>query len=109
MILVNRAYSEVTPESAEDGDISDSGMIAENAEYTFRELVAMLKDHPQASCHPARGDVFEWYSSGWHIDDYATGTEREETVHYSMSNPARNAKYWKLAAIAAGIAKQPAR
>lgn len=105
MILINRTYSETTPESAEDGDYSDSGFIVEDVAYGFRELVALLKSHPEASCSPADGSEFEWYSTGFYTDDYTYGTEREESVHYSRNNAPRSAKYWRLAAIAAGIVK----
>jgi hypothetical protein len=106
MILITRAYSETTPESAAEGEHSDAGIIAEDVPYTFRELVDLLKSHPECSAHPFRGSTSEWFSTGAYVDDYSTGTEREETVHYSRKNPAHSARYWKLAAIAAGIAKR---
>ena len=106
MILVNICYQYITPESAEDGEFSDSFMYAENAEYSFRELVQALKRvYNQASCSPASGSIFEWYETGFDIIDYRTGEEENKTIHYSRDNPARKAKYWKKAAIAAGIVK----
>lgn len=104
-ILIHRAFSEITPESAEHGDHSATGLIAENEHCTFRELVHYLREHPQCSCSPCRGDTCEWFSTGPYTSDYSTGTEREETIHYSRDNPPRMAKYWRKAAIAAGIAK----
>ena len=103
MILINRTYSEVTPESSEDGEFSDSGFIAENEECTFRELVAYMREHSESSCSPACGATYEWYSSGFDIEDYVTGAERQTSIHYSADNPARKAKYWKLAAQFADI------
>lgn len=105
MILVNRAFSEVTPESAEAGDISECGMIRENEEYTFRELVRAMREHPQPSAWRATGDTSEWLSTGYGVSDYGTGTERGETLHYSCDNPPRNAKYWRWAMRAAGVLK----
>lgn len=105
MILIHRTYSETTPDSVDNGEHSDSGSIAEDVAYGFRELVDLLKSHPEASCWPAKGSTFEAYSTGFYTDDYATGTEREEAVHYSRANPERCAKYWRRAAIAAGIVK----
>jgi hypothetical protein len=106
MILVNRAYSEMAPESAEDGEFSDTGLIAENSEYGFRELVDAMREHSQCSTSHPTGDPADWLSTGFYTADYGTGTEREETLHYSCDNPPRNAKYWRLAMIAAGIAKR---
>ena len=106
MILITRAFSEVTPESAIEGEFSDYGIIAENVKYTFRELVELLGQHGEASSWPPSGNVSESYSTGYYTTDYATATEREESVHYSRENPERNAKYWRKAAIAAGIVKR---
>lgn len=105
MLLINRCYSETTPESADDGDFSDAGFITENEEVTFRELVQLLKTHPDSSSMPARGDVGEWYGTGFSVSDYGTMTEREETIHYSRDNPPQLAKYWRKAACAAGIVR----
>lgn len=103
MLKINRAYSEITPESAEVGECSDAGMSAANAEYTFRELVDLLRQHPQCSCSPTRGATFEWFSTGYCTDDYTTGKEREETVHFSRDNAPHAARYWRLAVKAAGL------
>ena len=102
-ILIHRTYSEVTPESAENGETSDSGFIIENEPCTFRELVDYFDTHREPSCAPARGDTDEWYSSGYEVQDYSTGEERETTIHYSRKNPARMEKYWRKAAIVAGV------
>lgn len=104
-ILIHRTYSEVTPESAEHGDTSDSGFIIEDEPCTFRELVEYMETHSEASNGRPTGDIFEWYSTGYYVEDYSTGTEREECLHYSKANPSRMEKYWRLAAIAAGIVK----
>lgn len=105
MILINKCFSEVTPESAELGEPSDSGFEWENAECTFKELVQYLREHNIASCMPAGGNTCEWYGTGYNIEDYETMTERETTIHFSRSNPPYKAKYWKLAAQCAGIVK----
>ena len=105
MILVSKTYSETTPESVDDCELSDSGFVFENSEYTFRELVRLMRDYREPSCYPANGSTHEWYSSGWNIYDYRTMTEREESIHFSHNNPPHNARYWKLAAKAAGIVK----
>lgn len=106
MILINRTYSEITPESAEDGEVSDRGFICENAEYSFKELVRLLRDCTEASVSPCVDpSPFTWFSTGYQTEDYRTGTEREECVHYSRDNPPRSLKYWAKAARAAGVCK----
>lgn len=104
-LLISRTYSEVTPESAEDGDFSDTGFVYKDNEFTFRELVRELRDccHLSAS-HPGdRSNV--WASTGFSTSDYSTGTEREESVHFSRSNHPRMIKYWRKALKAAGLIK----
>lgn len=104
-LLISRTYSEVTPESAEDGDFSDTGLVYENTEFTFRELVRELRDCSQLSAsHP--GDCWHvWASTGFFTSDYSTGTEREESVHFSRDNDHRLVKYWRKALKAAGLIK----
>ena len=106
-ILISRCYSEVTPESAAEGEHSDSGFLGECEEVSFRELVGILKHHPVPSCYPPTGDYREWYASHSEVIDYATGTERECTVHFHHTNDPRTRRYWKLAAQAAGILRNP--
>lgn len=105
MILIHKTFSEVTPESAENGELSDSGFIWENAECTFKELVKLMREHPEPSCNPCQGYTFQWFSSGFSIEDYSTCAERETSIHYSRDNPEKNAKYWSKAARAAGLVK----
>lgn len=104
-LLISRTYSEVTPESAKDGDFSETGFVYENTEFTFRELVRELLDCCQISAsHP--GDCANvWASTGFSTSDYSTGTEREESVHFSRSNSPRLLKYWRKAIKAAGLIK----
>jgi hypothetical protein len=103
MILINKTYSECTPESAENGELSDSGFIWEDAECTFRELVGYFREHTECSDYPAHSGA--WFSSGFSVDDYGTGLESETAIHFSRSNPAYKAKYWALAAKCAGVIK----
>ena len=94
MLLINKFFSEVTPESAEDGELSDSGTLAENVPYTFRELIDLLREHSNPSCSHGRVSILTWFSTGFRVDDYATGTECEQSIHYSRDNLPRSAKYW---------------
>lgn len=92
--LVSKTYSQVTPESAEDGDFSDCGFVWEDVPYTFRELVELL-------------DSREWsfdgssISNGWNIIDYATMSEEEEQLHVKCPT-ARHARYFEKALKLAG-------
>jgi len=91
-ILVTRCYSEITPESAADGDVSDYGLVYAHQAMTFRELVEEIW---QGGFMLERGA--DWLSTGYSVEDYRTGTAREETLHYSMTNPTRMEKYFWLA------------
>lgn len=107
MILITKCYSEVTPESAELGELSDSGVDFEDAPFGFRELVDYMQSNGFVECSisPCSGSTCEWVSTGYSIDDYRTMTEIEYSLHYSNKNPQRNAKYWRMALKAAGIIK----
>ncbi len=98
-ILISKTFSEITPESAEDGDFSRTGFVSEEEKVTFSELVDLMKDHSQASNWPDQMDINTWYSTGFYTSDYRTATEMEECIHFSHKNTANAAKYWKLARI----------
>lgn len=106
MILINRTFQEVTPESAEHGEPSDSGFIVENEPYTFRELVDALRTHSEPSDYPCCGDANTWFSTPTSSDpdDFETGMVRTESIHFSRANPPHAERYWRLAAVAAGVA-----
>lgn len=104
-VLINRTFDETTPESAANGEWSNSGFIAENEVCTFRELVAHMKSHRECSCGPASADWNAWFSSGFEIEDYGTMTERQTSIHLSRDNKEHALRYWRLAAIVAGNIK----
>lgn len=106
MLLINKTYEVVTPESAEDGEISESGFDQEDAPYTFRELVSAMRCHYEPSCWPVGNSApaHVWFTSGADID-FVDGSETRTSIHFSRSNPARKARYWIKAARAAGIVK----
>lgn len=99
-IIINRTYSEVTPESSEEGDFSDNGFISEAEEVSFSELVSLMREHRQPS-NSRNNDINTWYSTGFYTSDYSTATEREECIHFSRNNTKNAEKYWKLARIIA--------
>ena len=103
MILISKTYTQITPESAECGDTADRGFLFQDEPHTFRELVRLMRMHTQCSDYPARADGMAWFSSGYSVQDYRTGTEQETSIHYSRPNEDRSLKYWEKAARAAGI------
>lgn len=104
MILISKTYSIVTPESAENGDIAESGFVFERKPCTFKELVHLMWAHRNPSCWPCTGDPATWLS-GEPETDYETGEETTESIHYARGQPAHNARYWRLAMIASGLSK----
>ncbi len=102
MIIVSRTYDIVTPESAESGESADSGFLAESESVSFRELVSLMRDYPNPSCYPPRGEAYEWLSS-YPSQDYRDCSETTESLHYCRENPPRRLKYWRKAMLAAGI------
>jgi hypothetical protein len=98
-ILISRTYSEITPESVEQGDFSDNGFISEIEALSFRDLVSLMEQHNEPSCSPAKyWDEQTWFSTSFYTSDYRTGTERQESIHFHSDNTPNAAKYWNLAA-----------
>lgn len=104
-IIINRTYCEIDPESAEDGEFSATGFISHGDEVTFRELVALLQKHPNPSSSHGTTDPHVWWSTGFEVEDYSTGTEREECVHCSDENSDYGRVLWIRAVKVAGFAK----
>jgi hypothetical protein len=100
-ILINKTFAEVTPESSEHGDFSDSGFISQDEQVDFRELVQLMKEHLDPSSSPDPMNTNTWYSSGYYTENYKTGTDRETSIHFSRNNTPNAAKYWKWARQAA--------
>lgn len=105
MIIICRTFDIVTPESAESGESADSGFLAESESVTFRELVSLMRAHPNPSCHPPSGETCEWLST-YPSQDYRDCIETTESLHYCRKNPPRMAKYWRKAMRAAGIIRR---
>lgn len=93
MILINKTFQTVTPESAEDGDIADHGFISENEPVTFRELVELLQRNFPVHVPGGMNDWAESYPE----TDFRTGEETIEAVHFSHENHPGRLKYWEKA------------
>ena len=103
MILIDKIYEVVTEESAENGEIEESGFSAQNEPVSFRELVDMLKgEFIHASQSPVSRSTHVWFTSESE-QDYMTGQYRSESIHFSRENPSRKAKYWIKAMQCAGL------
>ena len=100
-IIISKTFCEVTPESAEESDFSDHGFIEEREEVSFTELVELMEKHYNSSTCPDNYSIHNWYSTDMEIEDYYTGTQREESIHFHTENTINAAKYWKYARIAA--------
>lgn len=103
MILVSQTYETVTPESAEDGEAAERGYRWENVPHTFRELVALMREHGEPSDGRLQDDGITgtWFTTAEPAYDHAYYERGEETttsIHYSRDNLARSAKYWAKAA-----------
>lgn len=104
MILVHYTYEIITQESAENGEVEESGFKSNNEALTFRELVQSMKYRPNPSCSRPIGATYEWLESHPEQDMF-NGSWVSEAMHYSRDNPERKAKYWRKAMIAAGIVR----
>lgn len=93
--LVSKTYSQIAPESAEDGDFSDYGFVWEDVPYTFRELVELLDSR---EWHFDEGGII---TNGWNIIDYYTMTSEEEQLHVQCPT-ARHIRYFDKALKLAG-------
>lgn len=104
MILIDKTFEVVTEESAEEGEAADSGFSAVGEQYTFRELVQVLKQvyiHPSQS--PANRSTHVWFTTEAE-QDYTNRYEyRYESIHFSPENPSRKNKYWIKAMQYAGV------
>jgi hypothetical protein len=103
MILISKTYSVWTPEDLEHGESSESGYDFEDVEYSFRELVELMRRFEQPSQMPCDGNTRTWLT--YFDEDMFSGDNTEYSLHYSRKNPPKNAKYWKLAMKVAGFIK----
>ena len=100
MILIDQTFEIVTPKSAEEGDAAERGFNYVAQPFTFREMVELLQEHPQASSSGSV-DPSVWFSSYPDTGSRAyfeQGEEESTAVHFSRENPPRLAKYWAKAA-----------
>jgi len=97
-ILLTTSYETFTPESLENGECEDCGMLDDaGTEYTFRELVHLLR-HTEPSCYPLECDDHAWFSLDLGCTDYSTGEETRHSYHACNRRAQRYmVKAWKYA------------
>jgi len=75
------AYETITPESAEAGDIADSGFVA--VDLDFREAVDELRWYRggpvEADCYPVRNP--RWFTFIGASENYTTGAVTSYSLH----------------------------
>ena len=93
MIVISVTYEIVTPESAEYGEIADSGFIKENEQFEFRELINLMwregYRYPSDSMGTPR-----WMNTDGDTD-YETGDVEYRSIHPGRDQMSQ--KYWAKA------------
>lgn len=90
-------YAETTPESAENGENSDSGPLFEEYDCDdFDAVIRMVEQYGSGgwSSWPHCKGTGDWLMSHWEMEDYSTATERQTTIH-AVNN--RSLKYLEKA------------
>jgi hypothetical protein len=107
MLLINKTYEIITPESAEHGDAEERGFEFQDRAVSFRELIDMIEHDgfATASCWPCRGDARDWISTINPERNYATGQDTYYSLHLSHNASPRAAKYWRKALRYHGLAQ----
>ena len=96
MIPIIVCYDIVTQESAEHGDVAESGVELEGT-YGFRDLIQWLDRNGtwEASSYPLRYlSEYDWLRSVDADIDYRTGKHKYLSVHLGIGAPARVRKHW---------------
>jgi len=76
---VNKTYTQVTPESAEHGDYSDTGFEFQDQQYTLRELINYIKQNGFV-----REANTDWLTTGYWTQCHYTGTEKCFDLHITL-------------------------
>ena len=109
MLNILEAYAIVTPESAEQGDYDETGVLQESTPYTLRELVHYIQreGYVNASAWPLNEatDTRHVWLEDTGTEDYKTGAVTYRTLHFDYYSQPAKAKYWHAALILAGVIK----
>ncbi len=97
-IYVTQTYELITHESAEEGEAAETDILFSGQPYTFRELVDLMRDHPEPSCSRfGDRDGRVWFSS-YPDQDFRTGSWDSTAIHLATPDDSRAARYWIKAA-----------
>lgn len=101
-------YSRITPESAEDGDFSETGWIDEEGssmepdKYDRREglsavdkAVKFLKYDGATEASSSYFHPGVWYSTGFDVSDYRSGESEERSYHLDGFTAAEQKEIWE--------------
>lgn len=99
MIILSQTYQTVTPESAEDGELSDSGYEWAGAPHGFRETVELIRSGGFTQRPDSHG-VPRWLSTDAE-EDFRTGESTTRSLH--PEGDARSQRYWAKACRATGV------
>lgn len=107
MILIHTIEEKYAYDEEDYPSEDGGGFLTQNDPIGFRDLVWMMTNEGfrNPSSYPPSGSMFEWLSTDTETD-YRTGEHSYKTLHFSMKNHPRKAKYWRKAMKAAGIIKQ---
>jgi len=76
-------YNSVTPESSENGDVSDEGfLLSFNRFHNLEDAVDRIIIEGAYYFSSSEYDEYGWYSTGYSSVDYKTLTETEHTFHF---------------------------
>ena len=86
--LVSKTYSEITPESAEHGDFSDTGFVYQDEVLTLSELKIEIKHDGFTRDRNTGGrrsnPCSSWLETEYYTDCHRTGTQRSEALHATL-------------------------
>lgn len=101
MIKISKTYEVVTEESAEQGDIEESGFVHKDQPYGFREIIKTIKDegfhYPDSSHGTPR-----WLSTESEVN-YRTGEHTTYELHPARDK--QSMRYWNKAMVFLGHGK----
>lgn len=103
-IFLSQTFEIVTPESAEQGDVAESGFDWQDCPHTFRETVDLIESGGFINPLCSHGAP-DWLTTEV-IQDRAF-FERDESRRLSLhpGKDARSQRYWAKACRAAGLCK----
>jgi hypothetical protein len=94
LFLISRTFDVVTPESAQEGDIADSGFIFKDRPATLRECLDEVKTLGGIDYH----DGENFYPCDSSVD-YCTGESTREFVHIRALTPSAGRAWNRALAI----------